>query len=309
VCTFVDVETQTLESRIRKIFKNHVNHNNSGENNIQDPCTLTIQLNPGIHVNITRDIRGNVNMVEEIKEELKEELNIEPEKELKAGLKEGLKQETKEEEEEKQEKSTEQQKLQTTTPPITNVEPPSVSPPPLPVPPSHPLEPLLEKWYEEDRASHINLSKQLDNVRADLQHLEREISSLGSRNNGNSSGTFSSSNTMMPIKNIPTNQEEDREQEGMKNMMSISSIALVNEEDNDLTSTVAIRSSSSTSNFGGNGKQKEIEMEASSNSSKQQWFDGRSNKSRNPLIIGLIGEVEESMRLLRLRRDRVKKEA
>ena len=37
---------------------------------------------------------------------------------------------------------------------------------------------------------------------------------------------------------------------------------------------------------------------------QSSWFDGRTSKTRHPLIVGLIGEVEESMRLLKLRRDR-----
>ena len=207
---------------------------------------MTIQLNPGIRVNVTRDHQGQVSVVEQQKkpEMSKASAEMKQHKELK------------------------------------QVPPPSTPPPPIV---SHPLEPLLEKWYEADQVAHNDLSVQLEHVREDLQSLKRGLSVLDGSGAGGAGGTRSYTTR------TTTNQEEDKEEEEHLSMGPGTEPNPYNHTNGELKEAAATVPSPLPSQP----------------QQKQSWFDGRTSKTRHPLIVGLIGEVEESMRLLKLRRDRI----
>ena len=95
--------------------------------------------------------------------------------------------------------------------------------------------------------------------------------------------------TFIKDKNTKTNQEKDKEEEEHLSMGPGTELNPYNHTNGELKEAAATVPSPLPSQP----------------QQKQSWFDGRTSKTRHPLIVGLIGEVEESMRLLKLRRDRI----
>jgi hypothetical protein len=208
--------------------------------------TVTIRLEPGVRLNVSRDHVGIVHVEKRTKAETREVGRDSGMKGMKSHV-EGM-----------NPIDGDDKSADLNVPPAPSMPRPANS-----LPPS-----LLAQWQEVERSSNREmLAEQLVSVRRDLERLERGLVVLSTspRHSGGGEPTT-------------TNQEEEE-----MDVQEPAPRTADNEED-------------------------EAVVEGEEGFSPVESEPRRlliMPPTRNPLIVGLIGEVEESMRLLRLRRSRV----